>query len=807
MGTRFVGSLEPFKDKMAEQGYSGLRYMAQRELDVNGTAIVTGNVKYTSSVQVPGCLYTRFVRSPYGSAKITSLNTSKAENTPGVVRVFTAKDPEFAGNMYLGDIPLLTEGEVFCDTQPIVMIVAQTQEAADDAAHAVEIKYEVMDSLTDPVAARDLNPPKVVHTPRLITPPFEAERPNVINCFYVRSGDIEQGFADADVIIEEEFTTEADPHGYIVPITATAQPHGDGTMTLWVDVQNIHPVPWPTAAAAAGIPLDKLNVIGPDVCAGGFGGKNCGTPGPYAAIAAKATGRPVRVSFDDNRLTHATRPWNVCQIKAGATNDGKFTAIDITFNIGTPYAVFSLSVMERAREAITCTYHWGHRDLYERPNVLFTAYDSYCNLVETMSYRGFGVLESQFPNETMVNMLADKLGMDRLEIRLLNLTKEGERSAQNEIIRSQGSEGVQKKVYEMMQAWGPKPSVPEPWVVGRGFSGANKYSQGDMVHNLIFLKLRASGIVDIIADSMDIGQGMNTVSRQFVAECMNIPIENVRKVEVNTAYVPWTSDSFSSSATDDIGQAIVDAAKNAKAKLFEWAAPKLGTSASNLETVDGMIQVKGDPESAISWGDAMAPRPHTIVQGSKNWPDGAPNDYDGPGTNDYYTGQALGPYFRLIMHMNFMAQAYEIMINKETGETKITKWIGGNDALPVNPTLLEGQIIGGGLYHGGSNGMYEENIYDNGSLLTKTLVDWKMPTILDFPKQDDIHTAVVPVWGEYFGENPRVNCPLGAKGVGEGVDCASPSGIVSAVHDAIGVWIKNAPSLSQKRILEALGKA
>lgn len=805
-GTRFVGSMEPFKEKMEAQGYSGLRYMTQRQEDANSRAIVTGNVKYTSSVQVPGCLYTRFVRSPYGSAKITSLDTSKAERMSGIVRVFTAKSPEFAGQLYLGDIPLITEGEVFFDSQPVAIVIAETQEEADDAAHAVEVKYEVQDALLDVVKARDMNPPKVVQVPRLITPAYEAERPNVINCFYVRSGDIEKGFADADVIIEEEFTTEADPHGYIIPTSATAQPHGDGTMTLWVDVQNIHPVPWPTAAAAAGMPMDKLNVIGPDVCAGGFGGKNCGAPGPYAAVMAKATRRPVRVVFDDNRLMHATRPWNVAQIKCGAKTDGSFTAIDVTFNIGTPYAVFSLIVMERAREAITCTYHWGHRDLYERPNVMFTAYDSYTNHVETMSYRGFGVLESQYPHETMINMLAEKLGMDKLEIRLKNLTKEGESSAQSEIIRSQGSEGVFNKVYEMLNAWGPKPSVPDPWVVGRGFSGANKYSQGNMVTNLVFLKLRGSGIVDIISDSMDIGQGMNTVIRQFAAEGMNIPIENVRKTEVNTAYSPWTSDSFSSSATDDAGQAVIDAAKNARTKLFELAAPMLGVSANNLETVDGMVQVKGDPENSVSWADAMAPRPHLVVQGSKNWPDGAPDDYLGGGANDYFTGQALGPYFRLIEHMNFMAQAFEVMINKETGELKVTKWIGGNDAIPVNPTLFEGQVIGGGLYHGGSNGMYEENVYDNGTLLTKTLVDWKMPTILDFPKKDDIHTATVPVWGEYFG-TPRVNCPYGAKGIGEGVDCASIPALVDAIHDATGVWMKHAPVATQKKILESLGKA
>jgi len=805
MGTRFVGSLEPFKDKMAAQGYSGLRYMSQRVEDWNSKSIVTGTAGYTINQYAPNMLYTRFVRSPYGSAKITSLDTSAAERMPGVVEIYTAKSPEFAGKLYLGDIPMIADGEVFFHSQPVAIVVAETQEAADDAAHAVSVKYEVQEALNDVVAARDLNPPKVVHTPRLITPPFEAERPNVINCFYVRSGDIEQGFADADVILEDEIECQSSAHAYLIPTSATAQPQGD-LMKLWVDVQNIHPVPWPTAAAAAEIPLDKLNVIGPQIASGGFGGKNCGTPGPYAALLAKSTGRPVRVVFDDNRLLHASRVWLVAQIKIGAKNDGKFTAIEVTYNIGTPYAVFSLTDMERAREAVTCTYHWGHRDLYERPNVMFTAYDSYVNNCETMSHRGFGVMESLFPMEQMINMMAEKLSMSKLDIRLLNLVKEGERSAQNEIVRSHGAEGVQKKAYEIMESWGPKPSVPEPWVVGRGFSGGNKYSQGDMVHNLIFLKLRNNGIVDIIADSMDIGQGMNTISRQFVAEAMNMPIENVRKVEVNTAYVPWTSDSFSSSATDDTGQAIIDAAKNAKAQLFEWAAPKLGVSASNLETVDGMIQVKGDPEKSISWGDAMAPRPHTIVQGSKNWPVGAPNDYDGPGTNDYYTGQALGPYFRIVMNMNFMSNAVEVMINKETGELKVTKFVTTNDALPVNPTTCEGQMIGG-TYHGLSQGMFEDYVIDNGSYMTDTILDYKEATVLDFPKVDDVHSGIVPVWGEYFGENPRIDCPFGAKGIGEGVICAIIPAFADAVHDAIGVWPKRSPCGTQYDILKALGKA
>jgi len=805
---RYVGSLDQFKDKMAAQGYSGLRYFGQRVPDANARAIVTGNVKYTLNEHPAGMLYAKFKRNPYSRAKIISIDTSKAENMPGVVKVITGKSPEVAGKLNLGDEPLVADTVVVYNQQIVAIVVAESIEEAEDAVDAIDVKYEAQDPVLDVVKAADKSPPVIVHTPRLITPPYEADRPNVINCFYVRSGDVQKGFADADVVVESEFDTQADPHGYIIPASAVAQPHGDGTMTLWADVQNIHPVPWPTAAGAADIPMDKLNLIGPQICAGGYGGKNCGVPGVYAAVLAKATGRPVQVVFDDTRLLHATRPWNHCKIKVGAKKDGRFTALEVTFWVGTPYVRFTRTVMERAREALTCTYHWGHPELYDRPNVMFTAYDTYTNLTSTMSYRGFGVLESQFPHETSINMLADKLGMDKIELRLKNVTKDGDRSAMNEIIRSVGTVGVYNKVKEMMNAWGPKPSVSDPWVVGRGFSGANKYSQGDMVHNLLFLKLRANGLVDIISDSMDIGQGLNTITRQFVAEGLNIPIENVRKVEVNTSYVPFTSDSFSSAATVDFGGAAVTCCKNAKKELFAIAAPMLGAKPEELETKDGKIMVKGKPDKAVTWGDVMAPRPHMIISGGLNDPVGAPNDYDGPGKNDYYTGQALGPYFRLIMHMNFMANACEVMINKETGELRVTKFIAGNDCIPVNPTLVEGQRVGGGVFHGMANGMYEDNYIDNnGAYLSRTNLDWKQPTILDYPKYNDISTAIVPVWGEYFGDNPRIDGPFGAKGIGEGVDCAATPCLVDAIHDALGVWITTAPAATQEKILKALGKA
>jgi len=805
--TNYVGDLSGFLPRMTAMGANGMRYMGQRVPNVDGPSIVTGNVKYTNNVQVPGMVYTKFVRNPYGRASITSIDITAAQGMPGVIAVYTGKSPEFAGIMNLGDEPLLADTDVFYHLQPVAVVVAETIEEAEDAAYEVDVKYSPMQGIFDPVSASDASPSVVVHTPRTITPPFEANRPNVINCFYVKSGDTSTGFADADVTVEADFDVSGDPHGYIVPVSAVAQPNGDGTITLWTDVQNIHPVPWPTAAGAAGLPQDKVTTIGPQKCAGGYGGKNCGVPGVYATLLAKVTGRPVHVIFDEFKLLHATRPWLHSHIKAGAKKDGRFTAIETTCYVCTPFARFTLTVLERAREALTCTYHWGHPDLYKVPNVMMTNYDSYANTADTMSYRGFGANESSFAYEGIINMLAEKLSMDPVDLRLMNLTKEGDFSAQHEIIRGVGTGPMLQKTKELMDAWGPKPTVPDPWVVGRGISGANKYSQGDMVHNLIFLKLRASGLVDIIADTMDIGQGANTAIRQFVAEALNVPIESVHRTDVNTEYVPWTSDSFSSSASVDFGGAIITAAKNARADLFAAAAPMLKAKPTDLDMKDGKIFVAANPTTSITWGAAMAPRLHMIASGGLNDPVGAPNDYDGPGKNDYGTGQALGPYFRQVLHMDFMANAYEVMVNKETGEVRVTKALAGNDLLPINPTLAEGQMIGG-MYHGLANGLYEQPYIDKDGIYTaKSYLDWKMPTILDYPTSDNVSTAIVPVWAQYFGTNPIIDCPYGAKGIGEGVLNSAMPALQAAIHDAIGVWIMDTPIATQAKVLAALGKA
>ncbi|MCW4031824.1 MAG: molybdopterin-dependent oxidoreductase [Candidatus Bathyarchaeota archaeon] len=859
----YVGRLEPFMENMEGQGYSGLRHMGKRIPDANAEAIVTGKVNYTHNIKLHGMLHAKFVRSPYASAIIKNIESainnfkSKNKKLSSRVRIFTGTSPEFANKFFI-DEPLLAFNEVYYNGEPVAIVVAESIEDAEDAVYAInkELEYEERKRVViDVEEAASEMPSEVVHEPKLITSPFEPERPNVINCLYVRSGSytdtnntdtVSEAIFNENAgvfVVEKEFDLHADPHAPIVHPNAVAD-YSNGSLTVWLDVQNISTMPY-FAADFADVPSDKFILKGPQICAGGYGGKNVGFPGFYAAILTKAMKRPVRVMFNKQEsMLHASRPWIKTKIKIGAkkkksTNaetgesieNGEFTGIEVTFYNGGPYARLSKVILERAREAITCTYNWGPKD--KEPNIMLTGYTSYTNHCNIMPYRGIGSLEAHFPMETAINMLAEKMKIDPLKLRLNNLVKEGEITALNEKVRSMGAEPCFKKIQQMMKdEWGPKTKVKEPWVVGRGFAAANKYSQGMMVENKIILKLKTYEKIDkkfeveIIADSIDIGQGMNTISRQFVAEAFNIPIENVTKVEADTSKTPYTSNSFSSSATVDCGGAIISAANRAKDKLFRLAAPKLRVKTKDLETSDGLIRVKEAPNKSITWGDAIKPSSELEVEGSLNdrrkaTPPGTSSqfpitgdDYVGPGSNDYLTGKALGPYYRLIRHMNYIASAVEVIINKETGELKLTKFIAGNDAIPVNPTLMEGQMIGGGLM-AIANAMYEYPYHDKGRYLAKSLIDWKLPTILDLPKAGDFYTAITPIWGEFFGADwCRVSCPYGAKGVGEGTGAAAIPAMIDAIHDALkdhvkrpeDAWITETPA-TPDRILNILRKS
>jgi CO/xanthine dehydrogenase Mo-binding subunit len=529
------------------------------------------------------------------------------------------------------------------------------------------------------------------------------------------------------------------------------------------------------------LPQNQVTFHGPEICAAGFGGKNLGGGAFYAAFVTKLTGRPSICTFNQRMsLSWTSRPPWTWKIKIGAKNDGTLTGIEAEAYICGPYGRFlgGGGLHERARNGITGTYRWTA--------VKFDGYAAYANTQNTLSYRGFSAPETCFAVELAISELANKLGMDQVEIRLKNALQEGERGSMNEIHRSMGFPGVLKSVKMMMDEWGPKPADEGPIKYGRGICGGNKYTQGGMMRNQVFLRIRANGMVDIICDSMDLGTGLNTIWRQFVSETMNIPIERVNKVEVNTDYVPNTTNSYSSMATFHGGYALIEAANNAKKEIErQTGQPYQPDDWSGI----------GDPEKR--WATNQF-----VVDGGIYSPD----DYLGPGSMDPETSQCLGPHYRSVLFHSHQSAAFEVAVNTDTGEVCVTKAVMGADPIPANTTNLESQIEGAGLVMGMGTATTEERWMDKGIILGDSFLYWPMPTVTCTPKLEDIATVIEPVWGEAHGENPRINGPYGAKGCAEGVQAPVAQTLVMAVSDAIGVQIREIP-MTPDKVLKALGKA
>ncbi|MCW4031996.1 MAG: xanthine dehydrogenase family protein molybdopterin-binding subunit [Candidatus Bathyarchaeota archaeon] len=774
---RYVGDLTKFASQMKAMGSTAdMKYITQRVEDVNGPSIVTGTANYTINMDMPGQLAIKFKNSLYAHANIT-VDTSKAKTVPGVVLVLKGDDPEMEGTTLLGDQPFLALGKVRYSGEPVALVAAETEEAADDAVDLIEVDYDELPATVTPEDAGSQNPTAIPHEP---APEASPGRPNVFFYQPLRYKDVDAAFADSDVIHEATYKMPNDPHGPICPVTGAAAWEGSNRMHVWGDVQNIHPLPWPLSAVYAGLPQNKVTFHGPEICAAGFGGKNLGGGAFYAAFVTKLTGRPSICTFNQKMsLSWTSRPPWTWKIKIGAKNDGTFTGIEAEAYICGPYGRFmgGGGLHERARNGIAGTYRWQAAK--------FDGYAAYANTQNTLSYRGFSSPETCFAVELAVSELADKLGMDQVEIRLKNALNEGERDIVNEIKRSMGFKGVLKSVKMMMDEWGPKPADEGPIKYGRGICGGNKYTQGGMITNQVFLRVRSNGLVDIICDSMDLGHGLNTIWRQFVSEAMNIPIERVNKVEVNTDVVPHTSNSYSSMATFHGGYAIIEAANAAK-KMIEQQTGK----PYNPDDWSGI----GDPTKI--WGPQQF-----VVDGGIY----APDDYL-LGNIDPETSQCLGPHYRMVLFHSHQAAAFEVAVNADTGEVCVTKAVMGADPIPANATNLEAQIEGAGLVMGMGTATTEERWMDKGIILGDSFLYWPMPTVTCTPKLADVGTVIEPIWGEAHGENPRINGPFGVKGCAEGVQAPVAQTVLMAISDAIGVQLREIPATPDK-ILKALGKA
>ncbi len=770
---------------------------------------VTGKAQYCTDVKLPGMLHGKGLRSPYAHARIISIDTSKAQKLPGVRAVITGKDvPERRSGGFVFDQHVLACNVVRYIGDPVAAVAADTIEIAEEALELIEVQYEEMPAVFDVEEAWGTKPPVIVH-PDLSkyevavfpTPHLDPDRLNVCNHVKLRHGDIEKGFQEADLVMENRFTTARIQHCTFEPHICIAQIERDGGVTVWTGRQNIH-LAKQYLCMAFGLPLSKVRVVSHYI-GGGFGSKTALWVESISTILAMKTGRPVRVALtrDEEFNSGGTRIPMVIYIKDGVKRDGTLVAREMK-------VLLKLGGYASHGPLITRNSIFGIIGTYRVPNVKVDAYGVYVNEPLISPFRGYGSPQPIWAIESHMDMIAEKLGMDAVELRKKNLLKEGDVNANGEIVHSIGARQCLEQVAESIECGKKLKEEEGPWRRGKGLALGNKYSSTPTVA-VAHVKVEGDGTIEVRHSADEVGQGCNTVMAQIAAEEFGVPMDKIKIVWGDTAITPYFAlGSTSQRTTYNLGNAVRIACQDAKRQIFEIAAEKLSTSPEDLETKDGRVYVKSMSSPSIKIaeictagrGFASGEYGNYVERGAEILGKGVHAQRWAPENPE--TGQIDPDLARKGMRLNsfygYAAQAVEVAVNVETGEVKIMKVAAASDmGYPINPKMCEQQIEGG-LAMGIGNTLWEEMIMDKGKVLNANWTDYRIPNALDIPSGENFKTFIALA--------PHKEGPYGAKGTGETQMTPSAPAIANAIYNATGVRIKDIP-ITREKVLKALKEA
>jgi len=719
---------------------------------VDAHAKVTGETLYSGDLTMQGMLHMKILMAERPHARVKNVHVEKAMSAPGVVAVYTAKDvPVNEYGLQIPDQPVLcgpgakkphTDIVRFVGDQ-VAVVVANTEAEAAAAVKLIEVDYEDLPVLSDPKAAMRADAP-ILHPDRGDT--------NECVHYKIRKGDVDAAFAKADVIVEGEYHTPVQEHAYLQPEAGLAYIDSEGLLTVEAAGQWTH-ADRETIAHALDLPNEMVRVIYPAI-GGAFGGREDLSVQIVLALAAWKLQRPVKIIWSrrESMIGHGKRHEAYLTAKWGATKDGKLVAAEtILIGDGGAYMYTTNKVLGNA--AITST------GPYFIPNVKVDVYGVYTNNVPGAAYRGFGAPQSLFMAESQMNKLAEKLGMDPVEFRLINALRDGDTlgvgtPAPNPVSIVECIEAARDKF-----GWKKKKSSPAKTkkekkssvVRGRGFAAGFKnvgFSFGYQEHCWAKVEIHGSGKMERVVlhhAGAEVGQGTHTVMIQMAAHVLGVPES---KVEIRTSDTATQGNPGSASAsrlTFMAGNAIKGAAESALAK---W---------------------KAEERPAIAEFKYLAPR---------TTPFNKETGYSTP--NFQYA---------------YVAQAAEVEIDTDTGHLRVVRITSADDVgKAINPELVVGQIEGAVVQaHGYS--VLEEFKSKDGKVTTDQFSTYLIPTILDIP--DKVESVIVEV--------PDPNGPWGARGMGELPFLPVAPAIAAAIHDATGVWMSEFP-FTPERILKALGK-
>ena len=747
-----------------------------RPIRHDGNDKVTGRARYSADITLPRLLHGKILRSPHAHARIMSIDASRALALPGVEAVVTAADfsqprgriadlgegamanPKWISNNCLASEKTLYKGHA------VAAIAATSLHLAEHAISLIDVDYEVLPGVTDVLEAMKDDAP-VLHE-RLANLENANIRPgglrddddtekatNISNHFFFELGDTEQGFKDADIVVEREYRTATVHQGYIEPHSATAMWGEDGKLTIWCSSQGHFQIRDLTGLVL-GVPVSQIKVI-PMEIGGGFGGKTVIYLEPVAAVLSKKTGRPVKVSMGRAEVFEATGPTSgsYIRVKIGANKAGMITGADITMMYEA--GGFPGSPINQACQCVLSPY--------DIANGRIEGYDVVVNKPKAAAYRAPGVPAAAFAAESVIDEICEKLGMDPLEFRTKNASKEGSRRIPGPVLQKVGYLETLAAAMDTEHYKTPLegPNRGRGIAAGFWFNGTGPACATASVN--------ADGTVSLIEGSPDIGGSRASMAIQ-VAEVLGLPAEDVHPTIGDTDSVGYTSLSAGSGATFKSGWACYEAATDIKQQLIQRAARIWDVSPDDVEYTDGVASHKSDSELKLTFkqlaGRLIGTGGPVVGRGNVN-PAGVGN--------------------------SFAVHIVDVEVDPETGKVAVLRYTALQDVgKAVHPSYVEGQIQGG-VVQGIGWALNEEYVYNKSGVMdNSSFLDYRMPTSLDLPMID---TVIVEI------ANP--GHPFGIRGVGE-VCIVPPMGaMANAIHNAIGVRMDVLP-MSPGNILEAL---
>ena len=733
---------------------------------------VTGEAIYTDDLKFDGMLYAKAKRAMIPHGFLKKLDVSKSKALKGVVAVLTATDVPAEKNhgLVIYDWPVMVGiGErVRYVGDALAIVAAQSQEIAEQAVALIEAEFDLQPVITNPVMARQADVPQI------------HEKGNLLKHIKVRKGDMDEGFAKADVILEHTFHTQTTDHAFIEPECSIAVPLTDGRMEIYVGSQ----IPYQDRTQVArvlGWDESRIRIVG-QLMGGGFGGKEDVMGQIHSAMLANVTGKPVKMLFDrqESLLVHPKRHATQIRVKIGAKKDGRLVAAETELYGDTgAYASLGEKVMTRAT-----THSAGPYDI---EHVRADCYAMYTNNPPAGAFRGFGVTQSAFAVETMMDRLAETLNLDPVEVRRMNALHVGSiTNTGQELKESVGLLECIDRVDAEMRKHNPAPFKPvvdsaNPNLVRAwGFASAYKNTGlggGAPDISGADVELYKDGTFEVRSSAAELGQGLVTVMRLTVAEEMGVEPDKVRVLVMDTDLTPNGGPTTASRQTFVTGNASRYAAKTLREEISAAMAEKYDIRPEKIRFEEGMVHVNGHSMSyADVYKEMTALGQHPRVR----------YEYEAPKTQPLGTGGDMHFAF------SFGVQAAEVEVNKLTGEVTVLRVVSANDVgMAINPLGLQGQVEGG-VMMGLGNCLTEDFIVENGNVVTDRLARYRVPGIMLTPEI----TAIIV-------EHPIAAGPYGAKGVGEISSIPTTPAITNAIYNAVGVRVDSLP-VDQEKIAREL---